>query len=383
MTVSLFGVSGARSQIAAAALAGCLAFGPASAARAQADSVPAAAPESAASTTPRVAEETRARVAEIDLEITGIEALGREWAERTARFAQERQGAPQALAAIDAELAKLKAGAAPSVDPQLSVLELEIELLGREQDLALARREAATIDSDGTSRAERRKQIPELLAAAKGRLRDLDTELGAPPDEPSLAEARQRLTRARREAVEHEIAAYEEELRSYDARGQLLALRRERTALSIAALEAEVALLRDAFAALRQGEAEIAAEEALRSLEFAEAMPVAVLEVARSVAADNRELALRRTGPDGLLQKIEETSRKLSRAEEQVADVSADHERLRRNVEAAGLSGSVGFRRSSRKSWPSSKGFSRPKIAPSSKSCFGISWRPSVSISTR
>jgi potassium efflux system protein len=335
MMVSFPGISGARLRVAAVSLAACLAWVPGQAARAQGGAGSgAAASESAAPAEPRVAE--------TDAAIAVSQALGEEWAVRAAEFARARQRAPDDLVAIEAEVAKLRQRKAPRVEADRELAELETEMLGHEQDLALARKEAAAIDAEAAGRAERRRQIPELLAAAKERLRVFGAEVEAPAGDLALVEARQRLAQARRRAIEHEIAAYEAELSSYDARGQLLTLRRERAVLRVAALEEEVSVLREALAARRQGEAEVAAEEAQLSFDFADGMPETVLEVVRGLAEENRELALRRTGAEGLLQKLDETSGKLARAEAQVAEVSAAYERVRRNVEAAGKSGSVG-----------------------------------------
>jgi potassium efflux system protein len=314
-----------------------LALAPAGPAGAQA--APAPGPPAPAPTV----DDPRARLAEVETEVARLDALRREWDERTAGFAQAREKAPESLAAIEAEIAELQRREVPRVDPRHGVEELETEALSAEQDLTLARKDALALEAEAAGRAERRKQIPELLASAKERLLALEGETAPPASDPALAEARQRLLRARREALQSEARSYEEELRSYDARGQLLARRRDRAALRVASLDLRVAALHEALTARRRGEAEIDAEAARRSLEAAEAMPPVVLERLRDLATENRDLALRRTGPEGLLQRIAETSAKLTRADEQVAGVTADLERLRRKVEVAGLSGSVGL----------------------------------------
>ena len=343
MRVEGAGGSGGRAWTVAAALAGCLLLAAGLPERVGAETGTGPAPSDASSVVdPGLSEQARTRIAETEAEIVRLEALAAEWAAQTAQFAQARQGAPEMLAAIEAELAKLERREPPRIEAGLAPADLETQLLGQEQDLMLARKEVAALDAEASGRAQRRKLVPERMAAAKERLRALEAEV-APAADPSLAEARQRLTRARARALEGEIATYEEELRSYDARGQLLTQRRERAALRVVAFDERVTLLREQLGLLRQGEAEIAAQEAERSLEFAEALPPPVLDALRRLAAENQELALQRTGPDGLLEKIEATRRKLARAEEQVADVTANLELLRRNVDAGGLSGSVGL----------------------------------------
>jgi len=285
-----------------------------------------------------VVEADTAAPAEADAgaEIARLEAVRDEWLARTAELALALESAPEVLAATDAEIADLERGEVAGVDEQASLAELETELLGVVQDLGLVRKEAAALEAEATGRAERRKQIPELLASAKERLLALDGETLPRASDPNLA-------RVRREVLEAEIAAYEQELRSYEVRGQLLARRRQLVALRAADLDARAEALRAVLATRRQGEAVIATEEAERLLESAAAMPPSVLEMVRRFAEQNRELALRRTGEDGLIQRIEDTRRKRERAEEQVADVAADLEYLRSNVKAGGLSGSVGL----------------------------------------
>jgi len=330
--------------IAAAALlllAG-LAVLPAPAARAQEGTGPTPA---ASQTSPSAgeADAEAARVAELRAEIARLETYGEEWTARSAEFERARQGAPELLAAIEQEIAQLQQREAPAIASDAALGELETELLGAQQDLALARKEALALEAEAAGRAERRKRIPTLLTAAKERLLALASEAPPPPGGPVLAEARAELGRARREAIEKEIAAYEEELRSYDARGQLPARRRERAALRVTAQEARVDALQNAIANLRRGEAERAAAEAGPSLETIAALPPAVQELVARLAEENRELALRRTGEDGLLTKIDAVGRKLARADEQVAAVEATLERLTRKAQVAGLSGSVGL----------------------------------------
>lgn len=246
MRVEGAGRSGVRAWTVAAALAGCLLLAAGLPERVGAETGTGPAPSDPSSVVdPGLSEQTRTRIAETEAEIARLEALAAEWAAQTAQFAQARQGAPEMLAAIEAELAKLKGREPPRIEAGLALADLETQLLGQEQELMLARKEVATLDLEASGRAQRRKLVPELMAAAKERLRALEAELAPAAADPSLAEARQRLTRARVRALEGEIATYEDELRSYDARGQLLAQRRERAALRVLAFDERVTLLRE------------------------------------------------------------------------------------------------------------------------------------------
>jgi potassium efflux system protein len=324
------GAALARPGIRALLLAAWLLLPAPGASRAQAADAPPPAPE-------------EAQVAELEAEIARLEALAAQWIQRTAEMAQAREGGPRALEEIRAEIADLGARSPAAAAMDLAPEDVEAALIGAEQDLALARKQAMALEAEADKRGERRKRLPELLATAKERLLALGSEPPPPTAAGALADARRRLAAARRRVTENEVLAYEEELRSYDALGQLLAARRELAAARVLFLEQEVPALEAALGLRRRDEAQVAAEEAERLLESAEAMPSAIQDLVRRLAAENRELALERTGDEGLVRRIDETSRKLARSDARVAAVQAALERLRRKVELAGLSNSVGL----------------------------------------
>ncbi|TFH22931.1 MAG: mechanosensitive ion channel, partial [Myxococcales bacterium] len=225
-----------------------------------------------------------------------------------------------------------------------SLTELEAELLGAEQDLALARQEAAEIDSEAALRSERRKKIPELLAAAKDKL--LKLEASSPPPAGASAElvdARARLEELRRQALETEVRTYQSELASYDARGLLLGKRRDRATLRIDHYEGRSAALRDAIKQRQRIDADDAVRAARDSLAAADAVPPAVRAIVRELGEQNERLASLRTGDEGLVEKIDDISRKLVRAEQQVAEVDLAFTNIAERIEAVGLLDSVGL----------------------------------------
>ena len=287
---------------------------------------------------------SRAKLAEFEKQIAQLRARADEWAAKAAEYDEARVGAPRRLAEIEQEIAELQKRGGVDVDPETPIEVLEAQRLGAEQDLSLAREQAAALEEESARRSERRKRIPELLSAAKERLRELGDEAPATAVEgEAVAEAREQLARARRAALEREIEAYGAELASYDARGQLLAKRLDRAALSIAHHEARLEALRGVLAARQRSEAERAAASAQRWVEQTQSFSPAVQGVVRQLAEQNAQLAQQRTGDDGLLVKIEQTSRKLDRAEQLVEEIQADFARLTTKVDAAGLTDSVGL----------------------------------------
>ncbi len=295
---------------------------------------------------PRVEPGARARsggLAELIAELAQVRARAEEWAARAAEYERAQEEAPQRLTVIEREIVQLEASDEFKISARASLAELEVELLGAEQSLSLARQEAAELDAEAARRSERRKRVPELMAAARERLRRLDAS--PPPTteaDPDTVSAFDELAQARRSALEHEIAAYQSELRSYDARGVLLRKRRDRATLRIAYEQRRAERLRDALKAQQQLEAERQATSALKSLERATALPPAVRENVEAFAQRNAQLARLRTGEDGLVEKIDDVGRKLARADEQLAAVEATLAELTGRIEAAGLSDSLG-----------------------------------------
>ncbi|UCE84805.1 MAG: mechanosensitive ion channel [Deltaproteobacteria bacterium] len=288
--------------------------------------------------------EASAKLAEIEAQLARARAQAEEWAAKAADYEQARAAAPERLRAIEEEIAALQSREPVELPKSATLDEIEAQLVGAQQDFDLARKEAAELEAESARRSERRKRIPELLAAAKERLRALeDVPAGAPDEAPQLIEARGQLADARRVALEQEIDAYEKELTSYEARGALLARRLDRATLRVARNEARTAALRDAVTIGQQVEAARDAERASELLEAATALPPTARGVVRQLAEQNAELARQRTGDEGLVGKIDDVSRKLARAEGAVAAVEAEFARLETKIEAAGLSDSVGL----------------------------------------
>ena len=293
---------------------------------------------------PLGSEEARAKLAEIEAQTARLRERTEEWRRQAAAYESARRDAPQQLRAIEDEIAILQKDQQVAVGTGATIEELETQLLGAEQDLVLARKDGAALEEETARRSERRKKIPELLAAAKERLREpVNAMPVAPGDAPQLLAAREQLASARRTALEREIEAYEAELVSYDARGQLLGKRLDRASTAIAAHEARIEKLRAALAARQRGEAERAAASARQLLLEAQTLTPAVQALVRELAEQNDRLAQERTGEGGLLAKIDDVSRKLARAEERVAEIDADFARLTTKIEAAGLIDSVGL----------------------------------------
>jgi potassium efflux system protein len=289
-------------------------------------------------------DESRAKRSELEQQLSRLRADAEAWRARASEFVEIRRSAPARLLALESERKALQRVDSVSIAGDATTEELETELLGAEQDLALERNRAAELEAESAQRSERRKRLPELLVLAKQQLQQAAGESTASLGESAaLVEVRERLARARRAALEQEIAAHQAELTSFEARGQLLRKRLDLSSRRLGYQQARVEALRDEVNAREQQEALRAAESARESLAQAAALPSAVQAFARELAEQNAELAGQRAGEEGLPGKIDDLRRKLGRADERVVQVEQDFGRLVRKIEAAGLSDSMGL----------------------------------------
>ena len=272
--------------------------------------------------------------------------LAQEWAQKAAESEKARQDAPQMLKDIETELAAAPAEPQPVIPEGASLGELEQSLASAEAELAASRSILEELQNEPTRRADRRKQVPELLAAVSQRLQEAEAQQAAPaaPGEPAeIAEARRTQVQTRIQALQAEKDAYEKELLSYDARSKLLTLRQDRAVRKATQDDKLVKAWRDVVSRARQEETQRATAEASEALlKAGQASPV-VRDFAQNLASENEALVKQRTGPDGLARKIEKATQKREEVEEQLGKVTADLKDLKAKVETAGLNNAIGL----------------------------------------
>ncbi|MEM8605946.1 MAG: mechanosensitive ion channel domain-containing protein [Myxococcota bacterium] len=265
-----------------------------------------------------------------------------EWERQATEYQSTWEQASVRDKVLDAEIAKLKNRDAIEVRKGLTASELDARVAEAEQELAAARREAMALDSEAALRAERRKKLPELLAAAKQKLAELEGTPIPTSGDPAVAEEAAKVARLEREVLEAEVRSHENELASYEARGRLLSKERDRAAMRITYFDALAAKLRDASKAQERAEVAEETEAAQKRIESIEETPEAFAESLREIARENEELATLWTGDEGLIDQIDDVSVKLARADGEVARLEAELSRLEARVEAVGLADSVG-----------------------------------------
>ncbi|HKA13953.1 MAG TPA: hypothetical protein VKH41_02965, partial [Myxococcota bacterium] len=282
-------------------------------------------------------------LADLQQEIARFETHTAEWQAKAAEYEKAQREAPAEIAKSDAEVARLSASAEVAVPANATLDQLEVLAIGAEQDLALAQRELSELQTEADTRSERRRQLPQLLADAKARAAAPAEAQPATGEDASVVSARERLAQQRHAAFEAEVRAYEQELLSYEARGRVLerkiALAQQRVARDRAKLDA----LQRALADRRKAAATHAVENALDSIQEAATLAPEVRDVVRRVAEENAELARARTGETGVLQSIDDVTRKLASVDQRLSEIDADFERLSKKVAAGELTGSLGI----------------------------------------
>jgi len=288
-------------------------------------------------------EETRAKILETyDKALAQLGAV-EDWSNKAAAFDRVREEAPDATESLEAELKEDLTESKPELPEDAPVDQLEQALMEVKLDLETANEQLIKLEAEVTRRRERRKKVPELLAAARQRLaetREQGPKDGAGP--PGLLEAQRTLLEATILASEAEIAALRREVPSYEARTKLLTLRLDQALRIQAAREKEAAFWREQVGERRREEAERAAREAREALlEVTDASPE-IRQFAEELASETAELAEQRTGPEGLLRKIEEISTRIGETNELLKEVRADFASVQKRVETGRLSAPIG-----------------------------------------
>ena len=269
--------------------------------------------------------------------------LAEEWRTKGAEFDRQREEAPALTQQISDELAK-PADLPETVPDTLTVAELEPLQAEAENRYREAQVDFDQLMAEPRRRSDRRREIPGLITSAEQRLQDLRAALGqtgAQGEAPELLAARQLVSRAQLQAVAQERAALDKEVLCYDARDSLLTSRQALAQRKLAQAEKTVKTLRDATAARRRDEAEVAAQEARRALESMEGIDPAIRDRAIRVAQENADLAEQRAGSESIASKVEAARPELESYQQQRRTLTENFENIQERVKLSGLSNAV------------------------------------------
>ncbi len=290
-------------------------------------------------------EDTKARVAELYGQAQNqLQEAAKSTATGT-QFTEMIAGAESITKSLQQALVEPLDSPSQQIPKEATSAEIDQRVADADAAMAAAQAERAALEQESAQRPERRRQIPELQTGARQRLAEAQADLDAAPvatDAAELVDARRTFAAARKEAAQQELNAYDAELQSYDLRGRILALKLDASTRRAEHLKREGALLREALTAKRQDEALEAATRAREAMLEASNAPAAIRELAGKLAETNTKLTLERTGPDGLLRKVEEASARLTRVREKLGTLTSDFTAVKAKVDAAGIGAGTG-----------------------------------------
>ena len=257
------------------------------------------------------------------------------WAAATKRSEQMAASAPGELVQTKSDLASLPRQSIVSI-PEASLVQLEQSLSQKSDELTDLKALLADLEAEPKRRAARRVEIPKLVANARERLAEVESQLqvlavAADVSEPSVAKRLSLSTRRR--ALEQELLSYQAELKGYDQRAELLPLRRDLAAGRVALAEQELAKWREAINRQRQRDAE---EQLHRANQEAQQAHPAIADLTRQ----NAELAERRKA---LAQLIVQTTGKLENAKQQLASLQGQFTKTQGKVDTVGQTNAIGL----------------------------------------
>ncbi len=308
-------------------------------------------------------DEVRARISQLEqtpdldeaIRTSAIEQLNRaleqlqaarQWTTRAAEMEKARLEAPDLIQQLRSELTGPPPLMLADTPEDAPLADLEQQLAQIETESAEVRQQLAEYEGELRRRTDSRIDLPRLLGEARERLTQVEARLASPEasGEPApLAQARNWLMRAQRQAVSAEIDALQKELQAFEVRGELVTVRRDLAARRQLVLERTQAWWRHLVTERRRREAEAAAQRARQNVQT-------VHPAMARLAQENRELAERRSGPEGLVERIRRTHEEAETISRRLIQLKAEFEGIEEQVVSIGASEVTGYLLSSKRS---------------------------------
>lgn len=290
-------------------------------------------------------EALRARILEIYDEALAHLQRASDFRGQAKHFDQLREEAPEVAKRMQEALEQPLPEDELDIPESLLLSEVEQKLAAAEIEYKGLHAEFEQLMKEPDYRAERRRDIPGLVATARDRLQEARNQLAAPlpaGDPQELQNARRTLERARVQVLADEINSFEKELLCYEARNTVLNLRQEELKRRLSQAEKRYRALQEETAHRRRDDAQRADNEARQALaELAEADP-AIRDWAMAFAEETVTQAAKRTGPEGITRKIELVTQLHEAEKTKLSELSEEYDRIIRRVQASGLSSAVG-----------------------------------------
>jgi len=289
-----------------------------------------------AEASPELDEATKKRIAGLYIQATEALKAAAEASERTKMFQRDAESVPERLHELQLQIAAHR-GLSPAIPDTTEPADLEGALAQADRVLAELKQAQARAENDRLSRANRRKDVRNLLFSAPQRLQEVDKQLASPTpaDEPAhVTLARRTELQARRQVIEREIPAHQSELAKYDAEDavDLLRFEQDLQGQELAFAERQFKLLDARVKQTRQD----AASKAVRR---AEEESIRAQPLLKDHAARNMELTHR---AQSLAQLIGQTDLALREAESQLTTVQQEFKRAQDREASVGLTKTVG-----------------------------------------
>ncbi|MDZ4782495.1 MAG: mechanosensitive ion channel [Planctomycetia bacterium] len=291
-----------------------------------------------ADATPTLDDVTRQRVTELYRRADEELAVA---AAAKARYAEHQQ----AIATAPDEQQKLRQAvdqAAPgreaiTAEPA-TLAEIEQQLTTREVELAKLRTRLVDQLAEPQRRADRRVEISKQVEALATQLATAERDVSLPPaDEthPMLAIANKTFLATLAQSLRAQQTALLEELRRYDTTAAILPLRQDVTARLLAQTEQQVQSLQLRLNEERRLDAERQAKSARESA--ARAHPAM-----KKLADQNADWAEQRTGPDGVVSRIEASQQAQAKVKQTLKELEGSYSDVKKKVELVGLTDANG-----------------------------------------
>jgi len=204
-------------------------------------------------------------------------------------------------------------------------------------DLAAAQAELAELQAEAALRTTYAQEAPQRLAELRARLADIRGQREAVAGDGRLPSARRLALDAEASAVAARIEAIEAQLASYDAREEVLPLRRSIANRRIDLLNATLQRLQDLETTIRRNQAEQAEREAQQRLSQATREAALRLPQLREIAERTAELAADRTGPEGVVARLDDVRQRRTRAAETLRSLRERARSTAAKIRATGL----------------------------------------------
>ncbi len=264
------------------------------------------------------------------------------WKAKTNALTVVIDTAPSKMESIKEELAAPFVETSPDIQSDYTLPQLEALLAQAKTAFITKQNELTRLESEPQHRSSRQIAIPDLITEANKRLEEIEAQIAGlkfVEEASELKKARTYLFEIKKETVFQEINNYEKEIQSYNVTSELILLQRELAARHFTQTEKLASALENAINERRRVKAEHDEQKSKEALRAA----INSAPFLHDLIEENAALAKKRTGVNGLIVKIENTSREIETFGQKLQQIKDDFDITAKKVEAAGLTNAIGL----------------------------------------